>query len=81
MAFIMLSYVLCDGGGGSGWIVVSLVLVGDAAGENSISVLSDSPLIQYEPGNKPGDLEEEDAGQADGGVDTEGLETRHVLNK
>ena len=76
---------LCDGTVWSALIVVSfaisllVVLVGDAAGKNSVLVRPDSPLIQDEPGHKPGDLQEEDAGQTDGGVDTKRLESRHVL--
>merc|ERR1719219_1615526 len=76
---------LCDDGVGSALIGVSfalslvvLVVVGDTAGENSIPLLSDSPLIQYEPGHKPGGLQQEDAGQTYRGVDTERLEPRHV---
>ena len=54
---------------------------GETAGQEAISLLSDSPLVQDEPGQEPGDLKHEDAGQTYGGVDTEGLETRHILNK
>ena len=62
-------------------LVVLVGVVGDTARENSIPLLPDPPLIQYEPGHEPGGLQEEDAGQTYGGVDTEGLEPRHVLKK
>ena len=66
------------GEGGSGWTVLH-VLVTDAAGQEPVLVPSDPPLVQDEPGHEPGALQQEDAAEADGGVDTEGLESRHVL--
>ena len=55
------------------------LVVAETAGENSILVGSNPPLVQDEPGNKPGGLEQEDAGQTYRGVDTERLQSRHVL--
>ena len=52
---------------------------GETAGQEAISLLSDSPLVQYEPGQEPGDLKHEDAGQTYGGEHTERPKSRNVL--
>ena len=43
----------------------------DDAGQDSVSVGSNSLLIQDKPGHKPGDLEDVDAAESNGRTDTE----------
>ena len=43
----------------------------DDAGQDSVSVGSNSLLIQDEPGHKPGDLQDVYTAERDGGADAE----------
>ena len=45
------------------------------AGQQAAPAGQDPPLVQHEPGQQPGHLQQEDAAQPDAGVDAEGLET------
>ena len=59
----------------------SVVLGMDQAGNNSVPSSLLPPLVQRQPGREPGELEDVDAGQGDGGADTEGLEPGHLLRE
>ena len=51
------------------------------AGQSSIPLLLNSPLIDAEPGNKPGGLEDVDHDQPHRAEDAEGLQGRQYLSK
>ena len=62
-------------------LIVFNILVGHTARQEAVLVRSDPPLIQHQPRHKPRALQKEDAAEADGGEDTEGLEAGHVLKE
>ena len=49
------------------------------AGEEPVPVGENSLLVQYQPGHKPGDLQDVDAAQRYGSADTEGLQSWNLL--
>ena len=51
----------------------------EKAGEEGAPPRLPPPLVQPQPGGEPGELEEVNTGQGQGGAHTEGLEARHLL--
>ncbi len=55
------------------------VFVDDAAGEEAVPLISHAPLVDHEPGDEPGALQDIDGDDGDGAADAVYPETRQSL--